>query len=232
MNNIVQSLWIGDNLCVFEQICIKSYLKLGYEFHLYLYNKEMTNIPNNTIVKDANEIIDEKHIFEYEGGGVSAFSNLFRYKLLYEKGGIWVDMDMICLKKLDFDNTYIFSSEYKNNKIHVNVGFLKCPVKSKLMNLCYLNCKSLSKQKNLRWGDLGPKLFKKYVFKLKLNKYIKTPETFCPIPYIDFKNIININILNTDIYCIHIWNQCWNRNELDKNIILNNKYFKQIYDYS
>ena len=99
MNNTVQSLWIGNSIGVFEELCIKSYLKLGYEFHLYVYNN-LNNLPDGVIIKDANTIISENQIFEYSGGGVSAFSNMFRYKLLYDKGGVWVDMDMILINKI------------------------------------------------------------------------------------------------------------------------------------
>ena len=39
------------------------------------------------------------------------FSDIFRYKMLYENGGYWVDLDMICLKKLNFKEPFVFSSE-------------------------------------------------------------------------------------------------------------------------
>ena len=78
MDNTVQSLWIGKELNIFGILCIKSFLKLGYEFHLYTYN-HLPNIPEGTYIKNANDIINEDQIFEYTGGGVSAFSNMFRY---------------------------------------------------------------------------------------------------------------------------------------------------------
>ena len=33
-------------------------------------------------------------------GSFSAFSNLFRFKMLFEKGGIWSDPDVLCLRSL------------------------------------------------------------------------------------------------------------------------------------
>jgi len=52
-------------------------------------------------VIDGNQIIPEHEAFTYKNGpgsgSYSAFSNLFRYKLLAQKGGWWIDMDMVCL---------------------------------------------------------------------------------------------------------------------------------------
>ena len=45
---VVQSLWVGDELSRMEYYSIKSFLVLGYEFHLYTYNyvKILINILN------------------------------------------------------------------------------------------------------------------------------------------------------------------------------------------
>ena len=223
---IVQSLWIGEKLSYMENLCIKSFIEHGYTFHLYTYNN--FSVPNKTIVLDANNILNKTEIFEYKDGGVSAFSNVFRYKLLYEKGGIWVDMDLICLKRFNTENDYIFSSELSKNKIHANVGFIKVPKKSKLMKLCYVNS-LIVKKFNPKWGDLGPKLFVKYIKKLQLNKYVMEPFYFCPIGYNDIDKICDLDNnldLIKDSYCVHLWNGVWYRNKMDKNILSKIKIFK------
>lgn len=226
---IVQSLWIGDKLSIMEILCLKSFIKNNIIVHLYIYDN-ISNIPNNVIIKDANEILPKDDIFEYKGGGVSAFSNVFRYKLLYEKGGIWVDMDMFCIKPFNISANYAFSSEiYKDNSIHVNVGFIKAPKNSKLMLLCYKNS-LIVKNNNPKWGDLGPKLFKKFVTKCNLTKYILSPHYFCPIGYKDIDKIINLdnnlNLINNS-YCIHLWNGIWFKNNIDKNKLKNIIFFNR-----
>ena len=215
---IVQSLWIGEKLSEMEIMCIESYIKNNCEFHLYVYNKNLV-VPKNTIKLDASLILSEKSIFSYSDvkNGVSAFSNVFRYKLLYEKGGIWTDMDMICLKPYLTDKKYVFSSELSNNKIHVNVGYIKVPKKSRLMKLCYLN--SLIKKKyNPKWGELGPKLFKKVVEQLRLQKYIVNYKIFCPIHYTEINKLFNLDIKDyKESYGIHLWNSEWNKYGINKN---------------
>lgn len=98
---IVQSLWIKGNLSSFENTCINSFLKNGYAFHLYTYDKDI-DVPHGTTKLDASQIIPEEEVFEisFRKDTGSAFSNIFRYKLLFERGGIWVDTDVVCLNKI------------------------------------------------------------------------------------------------------------------------------------
>ena len=53
---IVQSLWVGNKLSRMEHYSIKSFLKLGFTYHLYVY-ENVKNVPKGTIIKDANTII-------------------------------------------------------------------------------------------------------------------------------------------------------------------------------
>ena len=95
---IIQSLWIGDRLSTMEKLCISSFLQNVNDFHLYTYDK-VKGVPEGTVIKDANEIVPSDMIFKYkEHNSYAGFSNIFRYKLLFDKGGYWVDTDNVCLK--------------------------------------------------------------------------------------------------------------------------------------
>jgi hypothetical protein len=160
-DNIIQGLWIGDKLSRFEYNSIKSYIKQGYQYHLYTYGK-VNNIPEGVIIKDGNNILDKKHIFYYEGS-IAPFSDLFRYKLLFEKGGIWTDCDIICINRLPIDkqHEYIFVAErtilkgafascmktppYTCKKKKVLNSFIKCPAGSEIMRIMY--------EKSLKYRD-------------------------------------------------------------------------------
>jgi hypothetical protein len=151
MNNIIQGLWIGDKLSRFEYNSIKSYLKQGYEYHLYTYS-DVKNIPKGVIIKDGREILGENEIFYYEGS-ITPFSDLFRYKLLYDKGGVWTDCDIICIRRLPVSLKYIFVAErtilkgafssciktppYTCKEKKVLNSFIKCPKGSDIMRIMY-----------------------------------------------------------------------------------------------
>ena len=103
---IIQGLWIGAELSVMEQLSIASFLRNGHEYHLYTY-AELANVPAGTVIRDANEILPAAAIFQYKDRpSYAGFSNFFRYKLLLERGGWWVDSDLVCLRPFDFTVEY------------------------------------------------------------------------------------------------------------------------------
>ena len=103
---VVQSLWVGPQLSLMEIYSIKSFLKQGFTFHLYTYEK-VKGVPKGTIIKDGNTIMPMKQVFQYKQTFLP-FSDIWRYKMLYEKGGYWVDLDMICIKPFDFKEPFVF----------------------------------------------------------------------------------------------------------------------------
>ena len=217
----VQSLWIGGKLSNLEMLCINSFLKNNIRFKLYCY-QDIENLPEGTIKADARDILPENKIFCYQTGkgkgSFSAFSNVFRYYMLYLNGGIWVDMDLICLKNFTTSNKYIFASEQSDTSTNVASCFIMCPPKSEIMNYCYKKSDQVDKQ-TLEWSVIGPKLLSQGINKFKLNKYIKNYQKFCPIKFKDWKKIIepnqNLNLNNS--IAVHFWNEKWRRGGIDKN---------------
>lgn len=190
VKDIIQGLWIGDKLSRFEYNSIKSYLNQGYDYHLYTYGN-VTNIPKGVTILDGNTILDKKYIFYYEGL-IAPFSDLFRYKLLLDKGGIWTDCDIICLRKLPKENNakYIFVSErtilkgafasclktspFTCKKKKVLNSFIRAPRGSELMKIMY--------EKSLQYREiyLKNKLINKQISKssnTKKNNIHKTNKT-------------------------------------------------------
>ena len=110
MAEIINSLWIGRPLGLIEQLSIASFLRNGCEYHLYCYEK-IEGVPAGAIVRDASEILPASEIFYYSHGlgkgSVAAFANLFRYKLLFKRGGWWMDTDMVCLRPMEISEPVI-----------------------------------------------------------------------------------------------------------------------------
>lgn len=234
MSNIMQSLWIGDKLSVMEKLSMKSFIDNGHEYHLYTYG-DVEGIPEGVIVKDGNEIIDGKDIYRYKNGSVSAFSNLFRYTMLYKKGGYWVDTDMVCVKHFDIDAPYVISSEPDGNDYNKNIitsSLIKMPkgsVPAKHGIDIQLGFKKLILAGKMNWGA-GPKSVKDVVKKFKLENYVLDWRFTCSCSFGDFYSIIEPNrkkrvpqVINSidelpDCMCaIHMWNECWRFRKRDKN---------------
>ena len=221
MNHVVQGLWIGSELSRMEVLSIRSFLKNGHEYHLYVYD-DVRNIPSGTVVKNGADILSPSLVFQYkEHKSYSGFSNLFRYKLLLEKGGWWVDSDLVCLKPFDFAADYVFSSEFSNGQHYINCGAIKAPAGSDLLNSVWETARAKDPEK-LVWGEIGPKLLGQAVREFSLEEYVREPLAFCPIGYADWATILDPSArqeFGDATYAVHLWNEIWRRNGQDKNRI-------------
>ena len=221
----VQSLWVGPELSELEVLSIKSFQKLGHPFILYTYGN-VKNIPPGTIKKDGNKIIKKKDLFKFKKG-LLPFSDIFRYKMLYDKGGYWVDLDMIALKPLKFRESYIFSSErtiqkgpYRNRTQTeiANIGILKAPPKSDFYKELFERCIEEEKKgvkENIQFMRTMRDVLKEYGFE----KYVKPAKMFCPLDWWHTKDAFyppcckkkydvegySVDSVLKNAHCVHMW---------------------------
>jgi len=235
--SVIQSLWIGNKLSTMEQLSMSSFLKNEHAYHLYTY-RDVENVPDGVNVKDADEIIPENRIFKYKDyDSYAGFANLFRYKLLLENGGIWVDTDLVCLRPFDFSADYVFANVlsarpfritrpfgHLRRRYHINNWFIKVKPGSDIMDYCYHE--SLKRNpEQLNWGDTGPRLLRSAVTKFNLQDYASPPEAFFPISARQWRQLINGSYFAkrkwikaaSSSYGIHLYNEMWRRNSIDKN---------------
>jgi hypothetical protein len=200
-NKIIQSLWIGPRLSTMEQLCIRSFLANGHEFHLYCYHP-ITGVPENTIIKDASEIVPESDVEKFPH--LANFADWFRYNLIFKKGGWWVDLDTICLKPFDFVEEYV----HRCNPF-------KCPPHAAVMEWCIAECKKKDWSK-LKWTEIGPLLVEeatKYFPQIEFG----TGQVFHPLDWPDWKRVIDpIRVpIHHDSYAIHLCHEMWRLNKQD-----------------
>lgn len=240
---IIQSLWIGDSLSTIEQLCINSFLKNNHEFHLYIYD-DIKNIPEGTIVKDGNDILDRNKIFTYNNGRVSGFANWFRLELLKKFGGFWVDLDVICLKPFDFPNNEpiygleiddiicnaVLSFPRNHNFLDYMIDINKQP--NRFLPYDDWSTKKIKFRRKLKghglaetgWGEIsGPTGMSRALKHLNLLNKSKPKDFFFPIHYSDWKLIYYSSIKIEDktfenTYAIHLWNEMTRKMDgFDKN---------------
>ncbi len=215
---IVQSLWIGGRLSTMERLSIVSYLEHGHPFHLYVYGP-VANIPDGTIVRSGQEILPSDEIFCYQHGygqgSFAAFANCFRYKLLRDRGGCWSDLDIVCLRPLDFAADHVVGKERRPNEApQVNNALIKAPVGSPLMHYCFEASWKVDRS-NLRWGQIGPAPLRQAIEELDVPVRILEPEAFYPIDYWQVWDCIRRKDLFTDGYAVHLWHSQWQHQGLN-----------------
>ena len=237
VKDTIQSLWIGKDLGIVQQLCLASYLYHGHEVHLYTY-QDLKNIPKGVIVKDGNEILPEKDIF-YSHGSPAHFSDWFRWKMIAMKSGYWVDMDEICLKPFDFTKeNYVFGYECHA----VTNAVLKFPAHHHLVELMEFMSQNPNqilpwdtqqdierKQKRIQkglgrghtlWGESsGPTGLTKALMYYNLDKFAKPYYYFYGLNVIQTRRMLldqnfDPSSLPDKMYAMHVWNNTFRKTDL------------------
>lgn len=233
VQDTIQSLWVGSDLDIVQQLCLASYLYHGHEVCLYVY-QDLKNIPKGVVVKDANEILPEKDIF-YSHGSLAHFSDWFRWQMIFDKSGYWVDMDEVCLKPFNFSDDYVFGYEsyavanavlkfpshhylaelmvfMSQNPNHILPWDTKHDIKRKQNRIK----KNLGREHTL-WGEAsGPTGLTKALFYFGLDGFIKPYYYFYGLNATQIRRMLLDNNFDEcifeNMYAIHIWKDAFIKN--------------------
>nr|WP_233287259.1 glycosyltransferase [Bradyrhizobium oropedii] len=148
---------------------------------------------------------------------VRFFSDIFRYAVLYEHGGLWMDSDVILLKPFPFIGDYFFNLQWRGGHrghfICGNVIFAK-PFSHHIRTLYERSIDCLYGPDAITFGDVGPKLLSDYI--ASAEGYALRAGVFSPIFFnaIDWTELDKFNrpaaelpdYLNDDrVFGIHLW---------------------------
>lgn len=218
VKNIVHGLWIEGALSPLELMTVHSFIHHGYQFWLWSYDIETSHLPENVVLKDAREIIPEEDVFFYHQknqfghgqGSYAGFSDIFRYKLLYEYGGWWTDMDITCLKRLP-DRYYFFRANKTLSSAIGNLIF--CPPQSELMKWCYEKAVSSIRSDNTNW-ILPVQILNDGIQKFGLQSYIQSVSN--RDSWLEVSQLTGHRSIPSGYYCIHWMNEEFRRLKLPK----------------
>jgi hypothetical protein len=215
----INILWVGDRLSTMEQLVLRSHLKQGHEVHLWAY-EALAGVPDGVVIREAAGILAADQIFVYQvgpgKGSVSAFSNLFRYKLLIEEDGFWCDSDVFALKPFNWSQEYVVASETLPNGVVVPTScVLKLPYSA--ARFCYDKARKQN-YNTLMWGAIGPALVGEMVAAFELHHYVAPSSWFCPVNWLEAQRYPPIGSWHdlSGSYGVHLWNEMWRRNGTDK----------------
>jgi hypothetical protein len=169
--------WHGAPLSRLERLAMASFVAHGHPVELYVY-EEPAGVPAGVQIRDAAAILDRSLMFRHRRtGSFAPFADWFRYRVLFERGGIWVDADMVCLRPLDYPHAEIFAwqdERYINNAVlglpagHAMAAWLaECcerpnrilpydDVVTRVRKLTRLLLYGNDRERT-RWGEYGPK---------------------------------------------------------------------------
>lgn len=180
---------------------------------------DIDNIPSGVTISDANNILPESEVWYYKKGfnkgSPSGFSNHFRYKFLYERGGCWTDTDIVMDRSSDhlpdmWD--YYFISQWSKplRRQQVTSSFIctrikKAPIFKSLVDYC----KSRNIDRVIH-GETGPDILDKIVNKYSLDKYVLHYDAFQSIDYDEIEKIFTSGVLKYELIGMHLCDSVWN----------------------
>ncbi len=229
----INYFWHGAPLGDIEIVSMLSSLAVGERVRLFSYEK-LKNIPDGVELADAREVMDQDQLIRFRATQSPALgSNRFRYNLQKKQLGIWFDLDILQLKKIDPSDNFIFGFE---DQSIINSAVLRTPFDSELLDdlLAFTsqqypnppfydqNTKSLLiDQANkgnpvpveaLPWGVFGPQALTYFIKKNNLLDQVKPRECFYPIhhsqAHLPFMANIDISqFIKEQTTLIHLWNE-------------------------
>lgn len=187
---VFQGFWHGPPLGLLREACLHSFIRMGHTFELYTYAPIC--VPDGIVLKNAEEIIPLDQMFYFDNPetglkDLGPFSDLFRFKLLSDRGGWWIDVDTVCLSA----NIPIVDRAWAQQIPEINpnaigsgqIAFRKGDL---LAVELYSRCLALSRTKFQPREALGPHLISATIKEMQLPPNIfGSPETFYPIRWIE-----------------------------------------------
>ena len=118
-------------------------------------------------IRPAEEIIP-RGLFErvLAGSELRYFSDLFRYAVLYEQGGLWMDSDVILLKPFPFRGSHFLNLQWRgSHKGHFICGNVMYAERHSrhMRHLYEIAVDRFFASNGKEFGDIGPKLLSDYV---------------------------------------------------------------------
>jgi hypothetical protein len=241
--SVVHMFWHGPALSRIERLCMMSFLEQGHAVHLHTYEAP-AGVPRDVTVCDAGAVLPREAFFVHKKtGSPAAFADWFRYRVLLERGGIWSDTDVVCLKPLIFVNEEIYARQDANV---INNAILGLPANHPLATWMSECCESPNRilpyddgptrrrkwrrrllegnrRGNVKWGEYGPKGFTEAARYLGYADQALPPEHFYPIPYKEWRRVFyepatTIEAALHSSSAIHLWNEMTRREpRFDKN---------------
>lgn len=237
-NRVIQSLWIGDSLSTIERLSISSFLKNGHQFHLYTYDT-VNNVPEGTLIIDAREICEFDNSIKintgFGQGSYAPFSDYFRFQLLAQRGGWWVDLDVVCLKSFQNLPDALIATSFEIPEGDIpNCNVLSFPTNHWFPKECIKRWEK-DFNENFHYA-FGVEIVKSLVAESIANELLVPHYIFNPVSWRHVRYLIQkpepvwkpmglkrllglrepIGKISSDSRAIHLWNEGWRQAGYDK----------------
>lgn len=225
------SLYWQGPLSLYEHGCMASFVAQGFDVDLYSY--AALEPPAGVTLRDAGELLDKGLSTAYTQGGMrgnpTAFSDRFRYQLLAERGGLWVDSDIFCLRPAsDYAPLLAAAGERvllaRERKDSVNCAVMASRPGNALVRDLIAAAEAQGFELTV-WGAIGPRLVSEFARQRPAEVALLALESFYPVDVQDFalpllpESRERCEALCRESYGLHLWNNLYAKFCIPKNML-------------
>ncbi|WP_341502684.1 glycosyltransferase [Gallaecimonas sp. GXIMD4217] len=229
---VIHMFWHGPALSRLERLCMASFVAQGHLLHLHVYEAP-DGVPEGVQLKDATEILPREAIFRHpKTGSIAMFADWFRYKVLFEQGGIWADTDVLCLRPLDYGSELVFAWEDRNIINNAVMGLPKGHELAQWMMACCADPNRIlpydkgkvrwrkrkrrylqgNRIENIKWGEYGPVGFTQAARHLGHDHQALPFWHFYPVHYSNWQVMFDTSTAGNEGFlgnarAVHLWNE-------------------------
>ena len=185
------------------QSAVKSWLKYTNEFNYYFYNDQMCEVyMRNNIGGKIYEAYSKLPIAVMK-------ADLWRYCIIYEKGGIYADTDTVCLVNPNIFLTDALLTIVPENSVHLCQWVFSAPPKSPIIkSIIDLSVKRILETTKIKGEHFIHELTGPGVFTDGIEKYLKennypvfsiNRKLYCKYPLPKILKVFNYDIFHKNI---------------------------------
>ncbi|MBR0754856.1 hypothetical protein JQ604_21935 [Bradyrhizobium jicamae] len=219
-DRIVRCFWHG-RFSPYEALCLSSFVAAGITVEVFS-DGPVEGLPAGAVLRDAREILDRDVAFyrhEFDGPSPSLHSNHFRYALLEQLGGWWIDTDVLLLASaLPAQEAFIA----RQSDHELNGAVMRFPPAHPL--IAAARRQTEDKLEGATWGDVGPKLLTALQPIHAPAMPIAPRESSYGIGPDEFQKFLlpeareEVEARTADATFVHLWNEMWRRAGIPKTI--------------
>jgi hypothetical protein len=231
----VHMFWHGPPLSRIERLCMSSFVAHGHAVQLHVY-EEPQHVPAGVTICDAATVLPRSELFVHRSSGsLAVFADWFRYRLLAERGGLWVDTDVVCLRPFDHAGPEIFGWQDQSMINNAVLGLPPNHALARWMVACcerpnsFLPYDSLKMRRRKltrrllgrgraasRWGETGPAGLTAAATHLRCASQALPFWHFYPIHYQNWHTVFDTSLRDNSMliersYGLHLWNEMLRR---------------------
>jgi hypothetical protein len=194
---------------------MQSFAARGHAVELFSYDRNLA-VPDWIRHSDAAQILPADRVLRYQSGfgrgSPALHANLFRYAMLHQLGGWWVDLDVVMLRDdLPADDFYF--AQMNATEPTLNTAVLKAPAGHPMLAEAVERC--LAVGESAFWGQTGPFLWTELVGKYALDRYRRPACAAHPIGWKEVPALFDparrteVETLSRSSDFIHLFNEVW-----------------------